>query len=304
MTSLNNYSKWDKIQLSSDDDEDCHPNIEKYTWRRLRAQQRQQQREKDDHEAERVQAQIKALEQKIADLKKFPASATTAAGISRHESEIKSLKSYLDKQAAVRKLTPEELCKDSFDSTKVNKNAELEHPTPPALQKRLDEGPQVTADGFSAWHKANDGLLKQYLECQSLEASRDFITKHPQLLDPNATGWILLHALEQEMGGDTPAMVHAVRQNQFLQYPMDLAKLSKGMSNLEAAKSFFSACEGRVVLLVLVLSPSLSSSLSSSLLLWAVMAGRVSLVLVMVVLLQSAAAALCCCCCCIVCCCW
>ena len=30
------YSKWDNIQLSSDDDEDCHPNIEKYTWRRLR----------------------------------------------------------------------------------------------------------------------------------------------------------------------------------------------------------------------------------------------------------------------------
>ena len=30
------YSKWDNIQLSSDDDEDCHPNIEKFTWRRLR----------------------------------------------------------------------------------------------------------------------------------------------------------------------------------------------------------------------------------------------------------------------------
>ena len=75
MTSLNNYSKWDNIHLSSDDDEDCHPNIEKYTWRRLRAQQREQKRQEEDKEAEQVQAQIKAEEEKIAALKKYQQTA-------------------------------------------------------------------------------------------------------------------------------------------------------------------------------------------------------------------------------------
>lgn len=34
------YSRWDNIWISSDDDEDCHPNIEKYAWRRLKARMR------------------------------------------------------------------------------------------------------------------------------------------------------------------------------------------------------------------------------------------------------------------------
>jgi len=34
------YSKWDNIWISSDDDADCHPNIEKYAWRRLKQRMR------------------------------------------------------------------------------------------------------------------------------------------------------------------------------------------------------------------------------------------------------------------------
>lgn len=34
------YSRWDNIWVSSDDDEDCHPNIDKYAWRRLKQRMR------------------------------------------------------------------------------------------------------------------------------------------------------------------------------------------------------------------------------------------------------------------------
>merc|ERR1719429_976693 len=42
------YSKWDdsNIWVSSDDDEDCHPNIEKYAWRRLKKRMREEKGEK------------------------------------------------------------------------------------------------------------------------------------------------------------------------------------------------------------------------------------------------------------------
>lgn len=242
MTSLNNYSKWDNIQLSSDDDEDCHPNIEKYTWRRLRKQQREQQREKDDQEVEKIEAQIKALEQKIKDLQKHKQSAMTQATMSRHQTEIDNLKKYLDKKEKMKKMSPEDLCQDAFDSTKVNKNAELEHKTPPALQKKLDEGNQVDPEDFGAWHKQNDGLLDQFLACKTIEQSKEFCMKNPQIFSSNATGWILLRALELEMSGDTDGMKHAVRQNQLLQYPMDLAKLSPGLSARDSARSFFRTC--------------------------------------------------------------
>jgi len=44
--SVLNYSKWDNIWVSSDDDEDCHPNIEKYAWRRLKKRMREEKGEK------------------------------------------------------------------------------------------------------------------------------------------------------------------------------------------------------------------------------------------------------------------
>lgn len=243
MTSLNNYSKWDNIQLSSDDDEDCHPNIEKFTWRRLRAQQRAQKREDEDKEEDQIMAEIAALENKIAELKKFPATAQTQAAISTHEGKIKQHRKYLATKAAVRKLTPEEMCVEKFDATKVNTNAELEHVTPPALQKTLAADKEVNAQEFSAWHKLNDGVLREYIGCDTLEKASAFVQKHPELLNSNATGWILLAALDREMEGDSDGMRHHVRQNQFLQYPMDLAKLS-GQTNIAAAKSFFRAHPG------------------------------------------------------------
>jgi len=39
------YSKWDNIWVSSDDDEDCHPNIDKYAWRRLKQRMRSEKGE-------------------------------------------------------------------------------------------------------------------------------------------------------------------------------------------------------------------------------------------------------------------
>jgi len=243
MTSLDNYSKWDNIQLSSDDDEDCHPNIEKYTWRRLRAQQRAEQRVKEDQEAERVQAQIKALEEQIENYKKYPSTAQTQATISRNEKEISKLKAYLEKQEKIRKLNPEDLCQESFDSTIVNKNADLEHVTPPALQKKLDENKEVNADEFGSWQSKHESTVKEYLACTTLEKSRDYVLGHPELLNNNATGWILLEALNREMAGDSDAMHHAVRQNQYLQYSLDLSKLS-GQAPTDAARGFFSRLEG------------------------------------------------------------
>ena len=246
MTSLNNYSKWDNIQLSSDDDEDCHPNIEKFTWRRLRAQQREQKRVEEDQENEKMKAEIKALQQKILELQQFPSTAQTQSAIATHEGKIKQMEEYMAKKERLRKLTPEDLCQDAFNSTKVNKNADLEHATPPALQKKMERDTTVDPEEFSSWHDQHNGLLVEYLACETMEASRDCVKAHPELLNSNATGWILLKALELEMAGDSDGMQRAVRQNQFLQYPMDLSKLTNQAPSA-AAKSFFGACaHGRV----------------------------------------------------------
>ncbi len=44
--------RWNNIELSDDDAEDCHPNIEKNTWVRLK----REKREREKQEAEQLHA--------------------------------------------------------------------------------------------------------------------------------------------------------------------------------------------------------------------------------------------------------
>ena len=46
-----NYSKWDKIELS-DDESDCHPNIDKQSWFRMKHRARVEREEKEEVEKE------------------------------------------------------------------------------------------------------------------------------------------------------------------------------------------------------------------------------------------------------------
>lgn len=50
-----NYSKWDKIELS-DDESDCHPNIDKESWFRMKHRSRLEREERED-------AEVKSMEQ-------------------------------------------------------------------------------------------------------------------------------------------------------------------------------------------------------------------------------------------------
>ena len=43
------YSKWDNLHVSSDDEEDCHPNIDIKLWKRLQGEKfRKERQEQDD----------------------------------------------------------------------------------------------------------------------------------------------------------------------------------------------------------------------------------------------------------------
>jgi len=47
------YSKWDNIELS-DDESDCHPNIEKESWFRMKHRSRVEREEKEEADKKRI----------------------------------------------------------------------------------------------------------------------------------------------------------------------------------------------------------------------------------------------------------
>ena len=63
------YSKWDNIELS-DDEEDCHPNIEKESWFRLKHRTRVEREEREEADKKRIHAEIQANKVRIVELQR------------------------------------------------------------------------------------------------------------------------------------------------------------------------------------------------------------------------------------------
>ena len=51
------YSKWDKIELS-DDEDDCHPNIDKESWFRMKHRSRVEREENEDKDKAQIRKEV------------------------------------------------------------------------------------------------------------------------------------------------------------------------------------------------------------------------------------------------------
>jgi len=52
-----NYSKWDNIELS-DDEDDVHPNIDKESWFRLKHRSRVEREEKEEKDKKKINEEV------------------------------------------------------------------------------------------------------------------------------------------------------------------------------------------------------------------------------------------------------
>eukprot|EP00755_Sulcionema_specki_P006337 Sspe_Gene.5191::Locus_1705_Transcript_1_1_Confidence_1.000_Length_1782::g.5191::m.5191 len=70
---VTDYSKWDNIEIS-DDESDCHPNIEKGTWFRLKHQQRVERERQEAKEKKEMEEANQKDEARIAEIAKLEAT--------------------------------------------------------------------------------------------------------------------------------------------------------------------------------------------------------------------------------------
>lgn len=62
-----NYSKWDNIELS-DDEEDVHPNIDKASWFRLKHRTRVEREEKEEADKKKIRSEMAVAELRISEI--------------------------------------------------------------------------------------------------------------------------------------------------------------------------------------------------------------------------------------------
>jgi cell division cycle protein 37 len=260
------YSKWNNICVSSDDDEDCHPNIEKYTWRRLRKQQREEERAKQDARTAELEALLAKKERRMQNLQNRLAKSEEGSKerekiqdkIKLCEQESDGAKKEIALIAKQRKLTVDDLCLVTEERTVVTKGADTTKTSvsgDPAVAAAVaaarkaagGEGeaadtaaaaaaalpqPEFAADAYVAYVNKYQPDIEAFVAMAEKDArdNNDFLQAHPWLLHEHTSGFLLLLALEREMQepeADTAGMRRVVRQYLLLQTVLDLAKQTK-----------------------------------------------------------------------------
>jgi len=208
-----NYSKWDNIELS-DDEDNFHPNIDNNLMIRLQREKRQQ-REKEEAEKK------EELKQK---------------GTEDAEEEI-------DRMERMKKLHVGNICSDKFNSKHEKSTAsQSANPTKAAdtkvKVKATDES--TFTDGYEAFLAENKEILLEYAAIdEDDEKSEQFVIKHTQLLSEHATGFYLLHCINLQADGKTREMRKTARQYLLLTYVCDLAKSMPGRDARDAIRPLF-----------------------------------------------------------------
>jgi len=213
MTRLNAYSKWDRIELS-DDEDNFHPNIDNNLMIRLQREKRQQ-REAEDAEKR------KKLEEEASE----------------------SAKAELDRMERTKKLHVGNISTEKFNS-KHEKSSSSESANP---SKKKDEKLQVKAtkeenfvEGYEEFLEENRPLLLEYAAIdEEDEKTEQFILANTQLLSEHATGFYLLHCINLQAEGKTRQMRKTSRQYLLLTYVCDLAKSMPGRDARDAIKPLF-----------------------------------------------------------------
>lgn len=297
------YSKWDNIELS-DDEDDVHPNIDRESWFRMKHRSRVEREEREEEDKKKILKEMSAADLRIKEITKILASmengedsddeledgeglqaeldALNAANKARQdkldqyeknkkwnadnmchvveERTIVNANSVTDKftesgfalpsdDNAPKKLEPSGL--DSSE-TKVSVAQRKEESAPPTTQEAIKEltkampklepkpapapvkpkaGPDSAHIAMMSYHDFTEkyaDLLEQFMAISSMDQSREFLIQHGDvLLQENASNYLLLASLEDEMNGFRDKMRLTARQSQLVSNIAELAKSMK-----------------------------------------------------------------------------
>uniref|UniRef100_A0A7S1QM02 Hsp90 chaperone protein kinase-targeting subunit n=1 Tax=Alexandrium catenella TaxID=2925 RepID=A0A7S1QM02_ALECA len=205
------YSKWDNIELS-DDEEDVHPNIDKDSWFRLKHRTRV---EKEEDEAKTRKSHEARLKELRTDLARYGEAGKEHMKAKKLQQEIDKIEGELAEIDKHRKWNADNMCKTDESRTVVTESLA---PTPQPEPRLKGE---AIAEGYCEFVEANEALLEEYIsmgEEDDLEKVGDYLRRHGGTLlqGEHAESYLLLDCLEKEMNGEHSAMTGSARQYQLL----------------------------------------------------------------------------------------
>lgn len=276
------YSKWDNIELS-DDEDDVHPNIERESWFRMKHRSRVEREEREEADKKKTKGEMEQAGLRIKEIKmelKKIKSATPDPDDSDDEdledtegleAELKELEEAnqkrqkkLDDYEKNKKWNVDNLCKVVEEKTIINPRSSEERFTSSgyalpddaegadkktstvekkkAASSKDDksskfkettihtpvQGPTSDSVAMLSYHEFTEKyahVMEKFMTLSSLEQSKQYLLLNGNiLLQENASNYLLLASLEDEMNGLRVKMKLTARQSQIISNIAELAK--------------------------------------------------------------------------------
>ncbi|XP_038049003.1 hsp90 co-chaperone Cdc37-like [Patiria miniata] len=223
------YSKWDNIEVSDDEDE-THPNIDTpslFRWRHQARVDRMEEakKEKEAVESQSLQSKVK-LEQTRKQLEALKTSGE-AEKISKVKEELQDLeeqnRKWREKEeelAKKEKLTPwnvDTLSHDGFSSTRINKYT-------PRDEDLTEEEQDKRQARFV---KKNEKDIKKYGMHRKWDDTGEFLQQHTDLVCEYTANYLVIWAIDLMVEKKESLMEQVAHQTIVMQFILELAKSLK-----------------------------------------------------------------------------
>ncbi|KAL8588467.1 hypothetical protein ACOMHN_054046 [Nucella lapillus] len=235
-----NYSKWDHIEIS-DDEDDTHPNIDTPSLYRWRHQARMERMEEAKKKKEILEKEKQSNQQKMAEIKQKLKGTQEAANsefekLKLEESELeKQEQDFKKKEADLKKeeqLTPwniDTICHEGKSKTLINKAT-------PAPEDMTDE---EKADKQQAFSKKYKPEIRKFGMMQRYEDSQQFLQEHPHLVCEETANYLVIWCIDLEVEEKQDLMKHVSHQTIVMQFILELARSLK-QDPRSCVRAFFS----------------------------------------------------------------
>lgn len=218
------YSKWDHIEVS-DDEDDTHPNIDTpslFRWRHQARVDRMEERKKDWEKLEKEKQKLeetrkKLMKQTLQDSDKKEAEMKLA-DLKKQEEEWKKKEEELSKKEKSEPWNIDTICKEGFSKSIINKNkgeSEENLSENEILQKQKE---------FTAKYEKD---IKTFGMMTKIDDSQKFLQSHPHLVCDKAANHLVIWCIDLEVEEKHALMETVAHQTIILQFILELAKSLK-----------------------------------------------------------------------------
>lgn len=238
-----NYSKWDHIEIS-DDEDDTHPNIDTASLFRWRHQARMERMAEAKKKKEILEKEKQTYQQKMAEIKQKLKEAeqmqeATAdlekltmemSQLQQQDEEFRRKEEELNREERLTPWNVDTICHEGKSKTLINKPKK-------SNQKELTD--EEKAERQQEFAKKYRDEIRKYGMLQRYDDSLQFLQEHPHLVCEETANYLVIWCIDLEVEEKHDLMKHVSHQCIVMQFILELAK-SLQQDPRNCVRAFFS----------------------------------------------------------------